>query len=315
MANQISSVIKSCNFHLRNIGKVRKYLTTEACKTAVQSLVVSRMDYCCSLLTGVPAHQIRRLQVVQNRAARIIARVSPPDHISPVLANLHWIPCDYRVRFRILTFVSTAFTSRHRPTYVTSSLSTNRVAHFVHHLTSLFWRRNLPARELETMPSVTLLLNCGTNSRTILRTFFQTNMNSHSVGTPELGPDERQLNFAIKDAASGVMILSESSSLSGAHYEIEIGAESNMKSIIKYGGSILVEVDTIDILDSDNYVEFWISFRSGAIRVGIVGSLEFMSWQGSLPEIRFAFFKIGIHSASNIYYWFVFKYYYFSQAR
>ncbi|XP_071827040.1 uncharacterized protein [Apostichopus japonicus] len=88
-----------------------------------------------------------------------------------------------------------------------------------------------------------------------------------------------------------------------------------MESIIKYGGSILVEVDTIDILDSDNYVEFWISSRSGAIRVGKVGSLEFMSWQGSLPEIRFAFFESGIHSASNIYYWFVFKYYYFSQAR
>ena len=105
MANQISSVIKSCNFHLRNIGKVRKYLTTGACKTAVQSLVVSRMDYCCSLLAGVPANRIRRLQVVQNRAARIIARVIPRDHISPVLANLHWIPCDYRVKFRILTFV------------------------------------------------------------------------------------------------------------------------------------------------------------------------------------------------------------------
>ncbi|PIK39419.1 hypothetical protein BSL78_23746 [Apostichopus japonicus] len=150
---------------------------------------------------------------------------------------------------------------------------------------------------------------------TILRTFFQTNMNSHSVGTPELGPDERQLNFGLKASASGVIILSESSSLSGAHYEIEIGAENNMKSIIKYGGSILVEVDTIDILDADNYVEFWISLRSGAIRVGKVGSLEFMSWQGSLPEIRFAFFESGIHSASNIYYWFVFKYYYFSQAR
>ncbi|PIK59358.1 hypothetical protein BSL78_03729 [Apostichopus japonicus] len=128
---------------------------------------------------------------------------------------------------------------------------------------------------------------------TILRTFFQTNMNSHSVGTPELGSDERQLNFGLKASASGVIILSESSSLSGAHYEI----------------------DTIDILDADNYVEFWISFRSGAIRVGKVGSLEFMSWQGSLPEIRFAFFESGIHSASNIYYWFVFKYYYFSQAR
>ena len=105
MADQISSVVRSCNFHLRNIGKVRKFLTTDACKTAVQSLVVSRMDYCCSLLSGAPGNQIRRLQVVQNKAARIISRVSPRDHISPVLAALHWIPCDLRIKFRILTHV------------------------------------------------------------------------------------------------------------------------------------------------------------------------------------------------------------------
>ncbi|XP_071823190.1 uncharacterized protein [Apostichopus japonicus] len=83
---------------------------------------------------------------------------------------------------------------------------------------------------------------------TILRTFFQTNTNSHSVGTPELGPDERQLNFGLKAAASRVIILSESSSLSGAYYEIEIGAENNMKSIIKYGGSILVETKIWEIM-------------------------------------------------------------------
>ena len=105
MSQQISSVVKSCNFHLRNIGKVRKYLTTDACRTAVQSLVVSRMDYCCSLLSGAPLNQIQRLQRVQNNAARIITRVGRSDHISSVLAALHWLPCDFRIKFRILIYV------------------------------------------------------------------------------------------------------------------------------------------------------------------------------------------------------------------
>ena len=105
MSDQVSSVVKSCSHHLRNIGKIRKYITTDACRAAVQGLVFSRMDYCCSLLSGLPHNQVRRLQLVQNNAAPIITRTSYSDHISPVLATLHWIPCDLRIKFRIMTYV------------------------------------------------------------------------------------------------------------------------------------------------------------------------------------------------------------------
>ena len=105
MTAQVTSVVKACNFHSRNIGKIRRYLTTEACKTAIQGLVVSRMDYCCSLLTGLPQSQVRRLQVVQNKAARIVARLPFRSHVSPTLIELHWLPCDLRIKFRILTYV------------------------------------------------------------------------------------------------------------------------------------------------------------------------------------------------------------------
>ena len=105
MTDQVSSVVQTCNYHLRNIGKVRSFLTTDATKTAVQSLVVSRMDYCCALLPGLPEQQLRRLQLVQNRAARIVSRTPYRDHISPVILQLHWIPCRLRISFRILTYV------------------------------------------------------------------------------------------------------------------------------------------------------------------------------------------------------------------
>ena len=105
MESQVTSIIKSCNFHLRRIGMIRQYLTTEACRTAVQSLVVSRLDYCCTLLSGITGSQLQRLQRVQNNAARVIACVPRNDHISPVLLDLHWLPCEKRIRFRIVTYV------------------------------------------------------------------------------------------------------------------------------------------------------------------------------------------------------------------
>lgn len=94
----------------------------------------------------------------------------------------------------------------------------------------------------------------------------------------------------------------------------EIGAANNMKTVIKQGLTVLAEVDSINILDPDNYVEFWISFNF-EIRIGKAGSQEFMSFKvDNLPDIRYVFFQSGSHEKGSIYYWSVYKYFYFSQA-
>jgi hypothetical protein len=103
MGAQVSAVTKSSNYHLRNIGKVRKYLSTDACKTAVQTLVVSRLDYCSALLSGITVQQVTRLQLTLNKAARLITLTPRSEHITSVLAYLHWLPCRLRIQFRILT--------------------------------------------------------------------------------------------------------------------------------------------------------------------------------------------------------------------
>ena len=105
MCAQVTAVTKSSNYHLRNIGKVRKYLSTDACKTAVQTLVVSRLDYCSALLSGITVQQVNRLQLTLNKAARLITLTPRSEHITPVLASLHWLPCRLRIQFRILTYV------------------------------------------------------------------------------------------------------------------------------------------------------------------------------------------------------------------
>ena len=93
MAAHVSKAIKSANYYLRN---------RPVSKSAVISLVTSRFDYCNGLLCGIPEELIRKLQRVQNNAARVITLTKKYDHITPVLKELHWLPVRRRIEFKIL---------------------------------------------------------------------------------------------------------------------------------------------------------------------------------------------------------------------
>ena len=62
METHVKSVVKKSSFHLRNIGKARRVLTEDATKTVMQSLVMSRLDYCNALLIGIQRDLIAKLQ-------------------------------------------------------------------------------------------------------------------------------------------------------------------------------------------------------------------------------------------------------------
>lgn len=103
MEQHVNSASRSCYAQLRQIGHIRQYLTTEATKSLVNSLVTSRLDYCNALLSGVSKTILNKLQKVQNTAARIISRTSRYNHITPILKELHWLPVQYRIQHKILT--------------------------------------------------------------------------------------------------------------------------------------------------------------------------------------------------------------------
>jgi hypothetical protein len=92
MEKQVISVCKSAYAQLRNIGRVRRYLTNRAARSLTNGLVASRLDYCNSLLCGLPKTVTKRLQQVQNTAARIVTRTPRSEHITPVLKRLQWLP-------------------------------------------------------------------------------------------------------------------------------------------------------------------------------------------------------------------------------
>ena len=101
MDQQITKTCQAANFHLRNIGSIRHYLTDTAAAQLVHSLISSRLDYCNSLLTGIPDYQLDRLQRILNNAARIVCRLRKSDHISQSLKDLHWLPVQQRIKFKI----------------------------------------------------------------------------------------------------------------------------------------------------------------------------------------------------------------------
>ena len=101
MGSFVGSLSKSLYFQLRRIGLVRKYLNEETTKTLVTSLILSRLDYCNSLLAGLNNKYLNRLQVIQNNAARLITRSKKRDHVTPLLKELHWLPVKERIIFKI----------------------------------------------------------------------------------------------------------------------------------------------------------------------------------------------------------------------
>ena len=89
-------------FHIHQIGKLRKFLTIDQTKTVIHAFVTSKLDQNNSLLAGLPENLISKLQRVQNASAKIIFRAKKHDHVTAILIQLHWLPVQQRIIFKIL---------------------------------------------------------------------------------------------------------------------------------------------------------------------------------------------------------------------
>ena len=101
----------------------RQYITVDASKTLVNSLVTSRLDYANVLLCGTNNYTLGKLQRVKDTAARLVTGTKKREHITPVLQSLHWLPVTHRVQYKILLY---AFKIRHglAPVYMNNMIST-----------------------------------------------------------------------------------------------------------------------------------------------------------------------------------------------
>jgi len=94
---------------------------SDAAKTIVQAFIARRLDWCNSLLCGVLENLLRKVQSVQNAAARLLTNTRRRDHITAVLRQLHWLPVQRRVEFKIACLAHQSITST-APTYLSANI-------------------------------------------------------------------------------------------------------------------------------------------------------------------------------------------------
>ena len=103
LKDQIKSKCKTAMWNLQRIKSVRNILTKEACETLVIGLVISQLDYANSLYIGLPECDVKKLQRVQNIAAKTV--LNNEEKPMTCLKKLHWLPVSLRIRFKVLTLV------------------------------------------------------------------------------------------------------------------------------------------------------------------------------------------------------------------
>ena len=115
--------VDSAKYHLCvsiiNIGKIRKHINQPVAELLTHALITSRLDTCNSLLHGLNKAHLKRLQRLQNTAARFSTLSGKCTHITPILKQLHLLPIEQRSIFKISMFV---FKTIHgvSPTYLCS---------------------------------------------------------------------------------------------------------------------------------------------------------------------------------------------------
>jgi Reverse transcriptase (RNA-dependent DNA polymerase) len=83
LSDHISSTIKSCLFHVRDLRRLRPIFDKTTAHNVATALIHSKLDYCNSLFLNLPANQLDRLQLVLDSAARAVTNTPKSHHITP----------------------------------------------------------------------------------------------------------------------------------------------------------------------------------------------------------------------------------------
>jgi len=122
-SDQISSLSKSCYYHICELRCIRPYLDLKTASSIATSIVHSKLDYCNSLYYNLPKSQTKRLQVIQNSLAQDVVKAPKFCHVTPILKSLHWLKINERIEYYKLLSLAykTLTTAQH--TYLYSLIS------------------------------------------------------------------------------------------------------------------------------------------------------------------------------------------------
>ena len=122
METHISHLCKVLHFQLRRISKIRLILSVETANKLAVAFILSRLDYCNSLLAGISDDKLYKLQRIQNNAARLVLRERRRCSASTLLKTLHWLPVKARIEYKMSTLCFQCLHSDFMPVYLSELL-------------------------------------------------------------------------------------------------------------------------------------------------------------------------------------------------
>ena len=83
----INNICRSAYHSIHHIGKTKNFLSRSATERLIHAFFSSKLDYCNSILPGLPSYELEKLQRLQNAAPRLTVRAKTSAHITPVLKS------------------------------------------------------------------------------------------------------------------------------------------------------------------------------------------------------------------------------------
>ena len=98
-------IVNKCRVAMLNIQQIkliRNILNEDTTHTLVLGLIMSHLDHCNAIFYGLPEVDLKRLQRVQNVAAKLALNKSHRDSVTECMFHLHWLPIKSRIDYKIL---------------------------------------------------------------------------------------------------------------------------------------------------------------------------------------------------------------------
>ena len=92
MKQHVNRIAATCFLHLRRLRQIRRCIGRDLTVRLILAFIMTRLDYCNSVLAGLPQTTLALLQRAQNAAARLVFELCGCEHVTPSLIQLYWLP-------------------------------------------------------------------------------------------------------------------------------------------------------------------------------------------------------------------------------
>ena len=133
--SHINKLTSSTFNQLMNIRRIHLKLDWETTKYIIQALVISKLDYCNSLLLRSADYQLNKMQWIQNMACRIVCNLHKFNNVTSSMQGLHWLKIPYQIQFKIAHIMFKCLNDQ-APKYLTDLLPSKQKTQQLHSSTS-----------------------------------------------------------------------------------------------------------------------------------------------------------------------------------